>query len=152
MFLNAFWDLKNEIFGLKSGFWSLFWESEFFFKHSILIICNGGHFSFSNLFLNAAQYTLSAICAFFLVFTMVWFFKALLGKNIKIEVVGNVPGNIFFYFFPSSSRLAVFGRFPRQKWNFQGPKFWSKTQKKGSFFKLTNFPFWSILEQQSQLF
>merc|ERR1712127_1101552 len=53
----------------------------------------------------------------------------------------------FFYFFPSLSCLAVLSRFPRQIGNFWGPKFWSKKQKKTFFFKLTNFPFWSIFKR-----
>ena len=43
---------------------------------------------------------------------------------------------VFFYFFPRLTCLAVFGRFQRQKWNFEGPKFWLK---KNMFFStLTN--------------
>ena len=42
-------------------FLTLFIKVTICFKYSILIICHGGHFSFSKLSLNVAQYTLSAI-------------------------------------------------------------------------------------------
>ena len=69
-----------------------------------------------------------------------------LEKTINIAVVGNVPGNVVvFYFFLSLSCLAILGRYPRQKWNFRGSKFWLKNAKKNIyFFKITNFPFWAI--------
>ena len=117
------------------------------FKHSILIICHGSHFSFSNFFLNVARYTLFAkswtnfltlsICVFFRFKFFLSFFKALFRKTIKIAVDGNVPGNIFvFYLSPSLSCLAVLDHFPRQIWNFRGPKFRSKMPN-NTFF-LTN--------------
>ena len=133
----------------KISFWPKKWNFGTFFKSddclkkSILIICHGGHFSFSKLFLKVAKYTWSAesgnhfltpqICVFF-GFNF-FFLKLYLEKSFKIAVVGNVPGDILvFYFFPSLSWLAVLGRFLRQIWNF-----WSKTQKKYVFFQTNQF-------------
>ena len=45
------------------------------------------------------------------------------------------------------SEYHLFGRFLRQKVNFQGTKFWSKHQKH-IFFTVTNFSFCSILKPQ----
>ena len=56
----------------------------------------------------------------------------------------------FLFFSPSLTRLADFGHFPRQKWNFQVPNFWSKTPKNTFFFTLTNFSFWFILKSSQK--
>merc|ERR1712127_778297 len=91
----------------------LFSKVAIFLKHSILIICHGGHFSFSKLFLNVALYRLLAISApsfftpidlrFFLFLLCFDFFKLYLEKAIKKTVVGNVPGNIFLKTFSRTS-------------------------------------------------
>ena len=60
-FLAAFQDINSAFFGLKSVFLALFWKVTIFIRHSILMICHFGHFSFSTLFLNIAWYTLLAI-------------------------------------------------------------------------------------------
>ena len=58
-------------------------------------------------------------CAFFLVIFLRHFWRT---KIINKAVVGNVTGNFYFYFFPKTHRLAVFGHFPRQKWTFERQK------------------------------
>ena len=106
-----------------------------------------GHFSFSRIFLNVARYMLSAISApsnftpisvrLFLFLFWFNFSKLFLDKNNQHSGCWQCPRQRFFCFvFLSLARLAVYSRFPRQKWNFQGPKFWSKIM---FFFTLTNF-------------
>ena len=100
MFLAAFRYLKSTFVGLKSGFWHFFQKWRLFFKHSILIICHGGHFSFFKLFLKVAKYTWSAKSwnhflipidlHFFRFLLCIDFLKLYLEKTIEIAVVDNV--------------------------------------------------------------
>ena len=132
----------------KCHFWifGTFWKVTIFFRHSILIICHFGHFSFSTLFLNVARYTLSAISGtrinmrFIFIFILLFFLKLFLkNKNGQHSSCWQRPRKHCFFLklFPKPHS---FGRFPLQKWNFQGPKFWSKMPKKQVIFQ-TNFFF-----------
>ena len=81
-------------------------------------------------------------------FFLKFFFKT---KTFNITVVGNVQRNVFLNIFQRLTCLAVFGRFPRQKWNFRVNNFGKNQQKKitvtifkshykSQFIYLTQFP------------
>ena len=75
------------------------------------------------------------------------FLNFFLEKKINIAVVGNVPGNVFlFYFFPSITPLAVY---LSKSEIFRVPNFGQKHQKT-LFFTLTHFPFLSILKSSQK--
>ena len=71
----------------RGNFWpkmicGTFWNSDIISKPSILPICHFGHFSFSKLFLNTAQYMLVAISSNIILTPIYVFFKVLFKKRI----------------------------------------------------------------------
>ena len=101
-----------------------------FFRHSIIIICHFGHFSFCTLFLNVARYRLLAISvpSNFTFIDVRFFWK----KTINTAVVGNVPGKAFFLFFNSPAPFVW--PFSEAKVKFSGTQILVENAKKYFFF------------------
>ena len=132
----AFRDQKSDIFGLKSEFLALFLKSDIKKKHVIIIIYHFCHFSFCNVFLNVARYTLVAISAppilplsmrvFLVNIFFGWFFVALKRNGLQSSCWQHPMEYFAFFSFPRLTCLVFFEHFPRQKINFEGPIFWLK--------------------------
>ena len=116
-------------------------RENFFYLRFILIICHFGHSSSSMLFLNVARYRLLAISGT----TVLTPIDVRLRKKFPAfekEKYGQRSGcwqrpkHLKKKLFP---KTYSFGPFLRQKWHFEGPKFWSKTPKKYVFFPTNQF-------------